>query len=222
MNIETRTEAAQFNSWEHLFKIFGTVYDYVYFLFVSKSLSWGRKISYPHHWFANLQKLKPANTGTILLLPFLPICSIFKTIDNTMMKNLSSQPSRGWDRAKWLECLTTNAKATTVPIFERLWNPGIDSKEWIPPGLCSLAGRYDNSIPTRFLALINCLQIPAMESIPASSSDTVESKGRHMTKRCMFSTKQIQFGSDRMQCQRNRQKVSPHNSKFFPIFTFSF
>ncbi len=108
-----------------------------------------------------LTNLKQANTGTILLLPFLPCwCSIFKTNDNTMMKNLSSQPSRGWDRAKWLKCLTTNAKAATVPIFKRSWNPGIDSKEWIPPGLCSLAGRYEN--PTRFLAPINCLQIPAL------------------------------------------------------------
>ncbi len=27
--------------------------------------------------------------------------------------------------------------------------------------LCSLVGRYDNPIPTRFLAPINCLKIPA-------------------------------------------------------------
>jgi hypothetical protein len=35
--------------------------------------------------------------------------------------------------------------------------------------LCSLAGRYDNSIPTRFLAPIECLKIPAlgpMDQIP--------------------------------------------------------
>jgi hypothetical protein len=29
--------------------------------------------------------------------------------------------------------------------------------------LCSLAGRYDNPIPTRFLAPIDCLKIPALE-----------------------------------------------------------
>ncbi len=29
--------------------------------------------------------------------------------------------------------------------------------------LCSLAGRYDNPIPTRFLAPIDCLKIPAQE-----------------------------------------------------------
>jgi hypothetical protein len=28
--------------------------------------------------------------------------------------------------------------------------------------LCSLAGRYDNPIPTRFLAPIECLEIPAL------------------------------------------------------------
>jgi hypothetical protein len=28
--------------------------------------------------------------------------------------------------------------------------------------LCSLAGRYDNPIPPRFLALIDCLKIPAL------------------------------------------------------------
>jgi hypothetical protein len=30
--------------------------------------------------------------------------------------------------------------------------------------LCSLAGRYDNPIPPRFLAPIDCLKIPAQES----------------------------------------------------------
>ncbi len=30
--------------------------------------------------------------------------------------------------------------------------------------LCSLAGRYDNSIPTCFLALTDCSKIPAQES----------------------------------------------------------
>ncbi len=34
---------------------------------------------------------------------------------------------------------------------------GIDSAR-----LCSLAGRYDNLIPTRFLAPIDCLKIPAL------------------------------------------------------------
>jgi hypothetical protein len=47
-------------------------------------------------------------------------------------------------------------------IFKRLWSPGIDSKELIPPGLCILAGRYDSPIPTRCLAPIDFLKIPAL------------------------------------------------------------
>ncbi len=47
-------------------------------------------------------------------------------------------------------------------IFKRLWSPEIDSKELIPSAsLCSLAGRYDNHIPPRFLAPIGFLKIPA-------------------------------------------------------------
>jgi hypothetical protein len=39
--------------------------------------------------------------------------------------------------------------------------------------------RYDNPIPTRFFALIDCLKIPALGSIPAYF-DTVESEGRQI------------------------------------------
>jgi hypothetical protein len=38
---------------------------------------------------------------------------------------------------------------------------GIDSASLI---IYSLAGRYDNPIPTRFLALIDCSKIPALPS----------------------------------------------------------
>ncbi len=49
-------------------------------------------------------------------------------------------------------------------IFILLRIPGIDSVS-----LCGLAGRYDNPIPTRFLAPIDCYKIPALVShfIPA-------------------------------------------------------
>jgi hypothetical protein len=40
-------------------------------------------------------------------------------------------------------------------IFKLIRSPRIDSKEPIPPGFCSPAGRYDNPIPTRFLAPID-------------------------------------------------------------------
>ncbi len=55
--------------------------------------------------------------------------------------------------------------------FKRLWSPGIDSKEWIPPAyLRSLAGRYDNPIPFRFLAPIDCLKIPAQWNLQRSTT----------------------------------------------------
>ncbi len=44
-------------------------------------------------------------------------------------------------------------------ILKLLRSPGIDSAS-----LCRLAGRYDNSIPTLFLAPIDCSKIPAKES----------------------------------------------------------
>ncbi len=47
-------------------------------------------------------------------------------------------------------------------IFKCLWGSGIDSKEWIPPSLCSLAGWYDKPIPLRFLAPLEFSKIPAL------------------------------------------------------------
>jgi len=49
-------------------------------------------------------------------------------------------------------------------IFKLLWSPGIDSKESIPPAYVALAGRYDNSIPTRLLAPIDCSKMSAQPS----------------------------------------------------------
>ncbi len=50
---------------------------------------------------------------------------------------------------------------TWARIFKRLWSPGIESKEWIPPAYVT---RYDNPIPIWFLAPIDCLKIPALSS----------------------------------------------------------
>ncbi len=49
-------------------------------------------------------------------------------------------------------------------IFKLLRSP-IDSKESISASLRSLAGRYDNPIPTRFLSPIDCLKIPAQGGV---------------------------------------------------------
>ncbi len=43
--------------------------------------------------------------------------------------------------------------------------------------LCSLAGRYDNPIPSRFLALIDCFNIPAQVKTTITSLKTTNSRG---------------------------------------------
>ncbi len=47
-------------------------------------------------------------------------------------------------------------------IFKPIRSPEIDSKEPIPPTF-SQAGQYDNPIPTRFLAFIDCSKILALD-----------------------------------------------------------
>jgi hypothetical protein len=46
-------------------------------------------------------------------------------------------------------------------ICKRLRSPGIEFQGFDFASLCSLAGRYDNPIPTRFLTLIDYTKIPA-------------------------------------------------------------
>ncbi len=54
-------------------------------------------------------------------------------------------------------------------IFKLLRSPRIDSYDlWRNSAkLCSLAGSYDNPIPTRFLVPIDCLKIPPQSLLPA-------------------------------------------------------
>ncbi len=52
-------------------------------------------------------------------------------------------------------------------IFKLLRSLGIDSKESISPAYLA-AGRYDNPVPTRFLAPIDRLKIPAQNSASLS------------------------------------------------------
>jgi hypothetical protein len=56
-------------------------------------------------------------------------------------------------------------------IFKRLRSPEIDSKESIPP---VFVGRYDNPIPTRFLATIDCSKIPARKNRQARREEIEE------------------------------------------------
>ncbi len=55
-------------------------------------------------------------------------------------------------------------------IFKRLWSPGIDSKELIPPAYV-VAGQYDNPIPPRFLAPIDPLKILAQNAYSIAGLD---------------------------------------------------
>jgi hypothetical protein len=53
-------------------------------------------------------------------------------------------------------------------ILKLLRSPRIYSIRNHSARMCSLAGRYDNPIPTRFLAPNDCLKIPALDFVPSS------------------------------------------------------
>jgi hypothetical protein len=80
----------------------------------------------------------------------------------------------GFQSSVFILCWTTSLLLSLVlaaaSVAGQSPSPRIDSKEPIPPRLYSLAGRYDNPIPTRFLAPIDCLKIPAWISPPPVSS----------------------------------------------------
>jgi len=78
-------------------------------------------------------------------------------------------------------------------IFKRLGGPfqGMNSAS-----LCSLAGQYDNPIPTRFLAPIDCLKIPA------------QIKNIRISKNCLFTA--------------SAAVMAPNSKKLFANFYFIF
>ncbi len=53
----------------------------------------------------------------------------------------------------------TNVVESRDDNFKHFKSTGIDSKESILQHICSLAGRYDNPIPTRLLAPIICSKL---------------------------------------------------------------
>ncbi len=60
-----------------------------------------------------------------------------------------------------------NSQQSRARIFELLRSLGIDTNKSIPPDyICSLAVRYDNPLPSWFLAPIDCSKIPVLGSIP--------------------------------------------------------
>jgi hypothetical protein len=54
----------------------------------------------------------------------------------------------------------------SIPYFLTFVEPRNRFQEMNSASLCSLADRYDNPIPTRFLALIDCLKILALSLLP--------------------------------------------------------
>ncbi len=78
-----------------------------------------------------------------------------------------------------------------------LRSPGIDSKDSNPPAyVCILAGRYENSIPTRFLAPIDCLKIPAQYSwlLPQVKTGNVAGPLTHPSLKSTFSIQESMGG----------------------------
>jgi hypothetical protein len=55
--------------------------------------------------------------------------------------------------------------------------------------LCSLAGRYDNPIPSRFLAPINCLKIQALRT-PIMQRVVDGHRTDHLCTSCFFKVTQ--------------------------------
>jgi hypothetical protein len=57
-------------------------------------------------------------------------------------------------KTNWIE-----VKRTEALFLKLLWSPGIYSKKLIPPAN-ALAGLYNNPIPARFLAPLDCSKAP--------------------------------------------------------------
>ncbi len=62
----------------------------------------------------------------------------------------------------FVQTLDIKTAGALSPNFEAFMEPRNQFQGTNSTSLCSLAGRYDNPIPTRFLAPINCLKIPAL------------------------------------------------------------
>ncbi len=76
-------------------------------------------------------------------------------------------------------------KEIRARIFKRLWSPGIDFKEIIPPVYVASGGPVRNPISTRFLAATTeCLKIPAQFSSRTSCGSYILAKWQKKEKFC--------------------------------------
>ncbi len=100
---------------------------------------------------------------TVIIIWFLknsPTVYLTNKIVNTYLESLAHQtiPAAMWIHvANFAMCAeeVMTKKTEAVRIFKLLRRLGIDSAS-----LCSPAGLYNNPIPTRFLAPIDCYKIP--------------------------------------------------------------
>ncbi len=94
----------------------------------------------------------------------LSYCMAMRTVSFRVKKrfpDLQHLVDAGLMREDELKVSSPSSLLPRARIFKRLWSPGIDSKALFSASLCSLAGRYDYPIPTRCLAPIDFLKIPA-------------------------------------------------------------
>ncbi len=104
---------------------------------------------------------------SIKVRKYLPICSLEEI---NRINSIWSRVYNGFIRFLPLHFTRKTFHHTRDSIFQPFRIPGIDTKESIPrnrfkgidsSSLCSLAGRYDNPIPTWCLTSIDCSKIPS-------------------------------------------------------------
>jgi hypothetical protein len=83
--------------------------------------------------------------------------------------------------------------------------------------LCSLAGRYHNPIPTRFLAHIDCLKIPALEYDGPLCHFNITQEKRYVYSIEPKSTVLLQNSGARI-CLSSKKKISDRDGRNFQYF----
>jgi hypothetical protein len=67
-------------------------------------------------------------------------------------KQWNSDSTKNTEYTHWCEEFRNEMTAEQSPYFKTFMEPRNNFQEMKSASLCSLAGRYDNTIPTRFLA----------------------------------------------------------------------
>ncbi len=78
----------------------------------------------------------------------------------------------------WFGSFTPLPSAGSSPNLKTFQEPKNQFQETNSARLCCLAGRYDNPIPTCFLAPLDCIIIPAQVSVPGTGGRRALEKKR--------------------------------------------